>query len=268
MNVRMQKACALGGAVMALAFLFGFWVLAGFIPPPDPKNDAMLTAQIFAEHPTGIRLGMILTMFAASLMVPWVSLITVYMKRIEGGQAPLAYAQLGLGAMLSVEFLLPLMVWEAATYRPQRSPEIIQFANDVSWLIYVGLSSTGVIEALVIGLAILADRNASPVFPRWLGYFNVWVALMFTPGSVNVFFKDGPLAWNGIIAWWLVLAAFSIWLPVMTWQLWLAVNRQAAALSTAAGSARANTTPTLESLHEELIEVRRRLAELTRTPSP
>lgn len=263
MNTKVQKACAWGGAAFAVAFLIGFWVIARFIPPPSPSSDAQQIASFFAEHQTGIRLGMIVTMVAASLMAPWIAVISVQLKRIEGPFSPLAYAQLALGAALMVEFLLPLMVWEAAAFRAARSPEIVQFANDVSWLTYVGLTSTGVAEAAVIAVAILSDRRATPVFPRAVGYFNIWIALLFTPGSVNVFFKNGPLAWNGLIAWYLVLAAFSIWLPVMTWQLIVAINRQAADERATISPDPESHAVTLQSLAAELAQIRAQVAHTT-----
>jgi hypothetical protein len=37
---------------------------------------------------------------------------------------------------------------------------------------------------------------------------------MFTPGTFNVFFHNGPLAWNGIIAWYLPLVVFATWMIV------------------------------------------------------
>ncbi len=64
------------------------------------------------------------------------------------------------------------------------------------------------------GIAVLLDRREKPIFPRWLGYYNLWVALMFMPGTFNVFFHDGPLAWNGIIAWYMPLAVFASWLII------------------------------------------------------
>ena len=37
----------------------------------------------------------------------------------------------------------------------------------------------------------------------------------FAGGTFNVFFKEGPLAWPGLLAWWLPLAAFPAWVLVM-----------------------------------------------------
>ena len=37
---------------------------------------------------------------------------------------------------------------------------------------------------------------------------NFWLAIKFTPASFLVFFKTGPLAWNGLLVWWFPLLAF------------------------------------------------------------
>jgi hypothetical protein len=36
------------------------------------------------------------------------------------------------------------------------------------------------------------------------------------PASLDVFFTNGPLAWNGAIAWWVLLVAFFVWLIGLT----------------------------------------------------
>src|ERR1700722_19500436 len=100
--------------VMLLGFLF-----ACFIPAPSPHDTAAQIARIFRAHPTRIRFGLVLTMFGAALLGPFVAVITVQMKRIEGRTSPLAYVQLALGALLAFEFVVPVMVLQAAAFRPE-----------------------------------------------------------------------------------------------------------------------------------------------------
>lgn len=50
---------------------------------------------------------------------------------------------------------------------------------------------------------------------------------MLASGGFIVFFKGGPLAWNGLLAWWLVLAVCFSWIVVITVLLLRAINRQA-----------------------------------------
>lgn len=126
-------------------------------------------------------------------------------------------------------FILPVMFLEAASFRADRPAQSVQDLNDVGWLMFIGVVTTAVLELIVIGIAILQDHGANPVFPRWAGYYSIWVALLLTPGSVTVFFKHGPLAWNGLLTWWLPLAVFATWLAVMTALPLRAIHAQALA---------------------------------------
>ena len=64
-------------------------------------------------------------------------------------------------------------------------------------------------------VCVLIDKREQPIFPRWFGYFNIWAATMFTPGSFNVFFHTGPLAWNGVFAFYIPVAVFAVWCVVV-----------------------------------------------------
>src|SRR5205823_5941670 len=133
------------------------------------------------------------TMFASALLVPFSAVITTQMKRIEGERSPVSYTQLVSAGLLSLEFIMPLMVWQTAAYRPTlRSAELIQMLNDMGWLMFVGVISSAVVQFGSIGVVLLSDERQARVFPRWAGYFNVWVALLVVPAGVVPFFKHGP----------------------------------------------------------------------------
>jgi hypothetical protein len=76
------------------------------------------------------------------------------------------------------------------------------------------------------GIAILRDRGALPLFPRWLGFFNFWIALLILPALLLPFFKSRPFAYNGIVALYLPFGAFFIWMVVMTFGLMRAIRTQ------------------------------------------
>jgi hypothetical protein len=44
------------------------------------------------------------------------------------------------------------------------------------------------------------------------------------PGGVAYFFRTGPFAWNGLLAFWVAASAFFIWLLVMPWITLRAIN--------------------------------------------
>ena len=76
----------------------------------------------------------------------------------------------------------------------------------------LGLTTTVVIQNAVIGAIILRDARPRPILPRWFAYVNVWVGLMIVPAGFIVFFKTGPFAWDGLLAWWMPVAAFFCWI--------------------------------------------------------
>lgn len=226
MNYKIQKLCAWSGVVAILLMAYGFAWLAGFIPPTPPSASAEQVAKYFVDHRDSIRIGMILSMVAAGLMMPFVVVISIQMRRIEGRYAPLSYIQLGSGALLVLEFIYLIFFWQTATFRVDRSPELILLLNDMAWIPFVGLSSTLILQSAVFGFSILLDSRVNPVFPRWLGYFNLYAAVSFIPGSFNVFFMNGPMAWDGLLAFYYPIPVFVAWMFVNSWGLLKAVDHQ------------------------------------------
>jgi hypothetical protein len=167
-----------------------------------------------------------LTMFASALLVPFAAVISAQMRRIEGPRAVLAPTQLVSGGLLALEFILPLMVWQTAAYRPDIGPVLIRMLNDMGWLMFVGVISSAVVEFGCIGVVILADQRQTDVCPRWAGYFNIWVALLVAPAGVVPLFKSGPFAWNGAFAFFLPMIVFATWAGVMVVLLRRAIGQE------------------------------------------
>ena len=84
----------------------------------------------------------------------------------------------------------------------------------MAWLTFIGTTTTVLIQNAIIGVIVLQDRNPVPVFPRWYAYLNFFAVLGVFPAGLVVFFKEGPLAWNGIIVWGIGVAIFFIWICV------------------------------------------------------
>jgi hypothetical protein len=203
MNLTAQRLCVWCGPIMIAIWATAFAFLCHFIPPPSPaKSRAALVAQ-FSDHTNLIRLGLVISLFSCALLVPFCAVIAAQMRRMEGVRSVLAESQLVSGGLLCVEFLLPFAIWQTALYRLHEwNPETVQMLNDMAWLMFLGIISSACIQVASIGVAILLDKGSKPVFPRWAGYFIP-------------FFKTGPLAWNGIFAWWVPLCVYFCWFVVM-----------------------------------------------------
>jgi hypothetical protein len=205
-----QKACIWAGPVMGALFVAGF-VVAGFFPPPSPNQSAAEVAAMIDENRTAIRVGIVICLASCPLLMPFLASFTIQMKRIEGVRPVLAYTQLALGALATIEFVIPYVFMLVSTYRADQHPDVTRALYDMSWFFFLGVISTFVLQLAVFGVAVLIDRREKPIFPRWIGYLNLWLAMAFTPASFLVFFKTGPLAWNGVLVWWVPVFAFLLW---------------------------------------------------------
>jgi hypothetical protein len=239
MTERNQRLCTWSGPFFAVLFLVGFGVVSRYVPPPLPTDTAAEVAQRYRENATSIRAGMVMTLFAIMFYTPWAAAISVQLKRIEGRRSPLAYAQLGMGAALSAAFIMLLYFFIIAAFRPERSDDAIQMLNDLGWVPFTGLIYTIFVQNLIIGIAVLGDKRERPVFPRWFGYFSIWIAIAYTPACLDAFFVTGPLAWNGILSWWLSLVSFCIYIIVITTMMLRTVNPEMIAEDAAEGRSEA-----------------------------
>ncbi len=226
MNPGVQRLCVWAGVAFTVLFAIGFWPVAGFMPPPSPSLSAEQLAALFAQHGTRIRIGLQLCMVAAALFFPFTAAMSIQIKRIEGNYSPLAYTQLAAGTGSTLVFLFPVMNLQAAAYRIDRAPQTIQAISDMAWIPFVGLLCVPMVQNICLALAIFTDAGERPVFPRWAGYFNIWVGASYIPAVLLVFVHSGPEAWNGILVWYLGAAAFFSWILVMAVLLLRAIRRQ------------------------------------------
>jgi hypothetical protein len=223
-NSTNQRICAWAGPVAAIIWLIGLLFLARFIPPIPPSLGAAEVAARYASNPIGIRAGMVCVLAGGALYGAWTAVITVQLKRIEGQSSVLAYTQLALGTAFILVFVVPAVFWQAATFRPEENIEITQRLNDLAWMGFLIPVPVITIQGLAITLAIFSDKSAPPVFPRWVGWFNLWAQVIFLPGTLIPFFKRGILAWNGLLAFWIPVAVFTAWMIVLTVSLLRAIK--------------------------------------------
>lgn len=217
MNSRFTLFCTGSGLAFGALFVVAWLLIAGFFPLHLPSASANDIADIYATNVAGIRAGMMLSMLATGFYAPWIAVLYVVTKRIEGDAAPImAVTQIVSGAMGALVFCLPTIIWTAASYRVGRDPELILLLNDLAWLILTVIVSPFIFQNLAVGIAILRDKANIPLMPRWLGYINIWASVVYVPAVLIPFFKSGPFAWNGIIALWLPASTFFCTIIIMT----------------------------------------------------
>jgi len=227
-----QRFAVWCGAAFLILYLFFFVFVAGFIPPVAPSRSGAEVLAFFAEHRTRIRVGQVGGLIVSTLLFPFFTVISREIARMErartSGLPMLAMMQFGGGVLLIVYFQLCSMIWLVLSYRPDLDPAFARVLNDAGWLIFVMVFPSYVMQMLCMAVAAFRDTRERPTWPRWTGYLNIWVALAGSGGGIAVFFTSGPLAWNGLIGFYIPIAVFAAWLAAMTYVLLngLTLNRQ------------------------------------------
>ena len=215
LNAQWQRLCVWSAVVM-LTGIFTSLVTAGWLPPPSPTRTADQVAAYYVHNAAQIRVGMIIMVMVAPLALPFVALIGLHMWQMEGRRwAPLALVQVASGSLMVLVPLLSALIWLVNAYQPAgRPPSEVKLLHDMGWLIFVGTAVFAVLQNISIAIAALRTEGPTP-FPRWVGYFNLWTGLLYAPGLLVFCFSTGPMAWNGILAFWIPVAGISAWYVVM-----------------------------------------------------
>ena len=227
MNPTAQRVCAWSGPVLVVFFFVGFVAIAGFIPPPSPAASAEHIAAWYRQHTTSIRIGVLIEVICVSLFAPWGAAIAVWTRRSESSFPVLTYAQLICLGFVLVDAFFCGMVWGVASFRPdQIAAGSTRTWNDFGWFLYLFTWPPFSVWCLAIAGSIIWDRSETPAFPRWVAYYNIWIAILLIPAGGMIFFKRGPLSFDGVIAFWVPTVVFFSWICVMTWVVLKAITAE------------------------------------------
>jgi len=211
---RIQMLCAYSGLAFVALFVGGFWFVAGLVPPPSASDSAQQIARFYAANADQLRAGMLIALIATPLLVPFIVLLSSLLRRSDPRLSLLAQVQLACGALLVVEVLICVVLIGTAAFRPERSPEVTQALNDTAFTFLLWAFTAPTLEYAAIGIAVLLDGSERPLFPRWVGYFDLALALLFAAGGPTLFVKGGAFGWDGVLAFWAVLVGFTLWVLI------------------------------------------------------
>ena len=215
MELKLERIGAWCGIAMLVFFGLGVGLIGKMIMPTpvSPTLDAAQIAQFFVENKARIRLGMVVCVLGLGTALPFMAVLCIRIRRVEGRWGMLAITQLLGAATVYPIFAIPMVIWAAAAFRPDtRPPEITQALSDFGWLLLVSPAGPAVVQFGILAVACFVDRTEPRTFPRWFGWLNVWVTLGSFPSVAVLAFNEGPLSWNGVIALWIPLMVFLVWL--------------------------------------------------------
>lgn len=213
-----------------ILWIASFFLFPGFNPPMSPTMPAEQVAAFYRDpgHIPQIRSSMILFNWFGVCLVPILALIVLQIRRMAHRTPIFSYAMLGCAAGGPTLFLVADVCWLLAAFRPERSPELTQLLNDLAWITFTILVPFLIGQCIILALAIFFDDQPRPVFSRWVAYFNLAVGAALVPASFVGVSLTGPLAWDGLLSFWVKNIAVAVWIIVMGVVLGQAIYRERA----------------------------------------
>ena len=227
MTPGIQRACLWSGPIFIGVF-FGGILAAGWLPPPAANMSATEISQMYNANIDGIRTGALLIGMASFFQGVWAALMSRQLRRIEGDRPLFTYLQLAAGGVGIIVVIIPAFAFAAAAYAPERDAEITAAFHQFGFLALVGVGWPAILQCVAVGMAVLSDKRENPVFPRWFGYANLWVAFAFGPGPFILYFHTGAFAWNGFATFWIPANVFGVWFGLWFFMLRKAIEDEAA----------------------------------------
>lgn len=198
--------------VVAVALFAASGPVIGDRPPFDASGAEV--AAFFDASSTRIQLGCVLAALSAPLLVWFLATVAT----IAGADGPEVRrtAAVGLGCGLAFVALLMVDVTSLAVgaLRPEdmlAAPELA--AALVSFEFLLMATATPLAVAMLAAFATLALRHAA-VWPRWVGWLALAAALAYSLRIGTYFSADGAFAADGLVGFWVPVAAIIGWIAV------------------------------------------------------
>lgn len=209
------------GFLYVILALIGWCIMGGYWPLHTPTDTAAEIQQFYQNSNLPVlRLGLIVLMWAAVPELIFTAAVASHLSKIEGRTGPLTLSMVIGGFASAILTFYPAMWWLTAAFRPEnREQDVMLLLNDAGWLQLVGGVSLAAPMYIGHAIAVLADKSANPVFPRWTAYFSLWVLIGLFPGQLLFLFKTGPFAWNGLLAFWVPGGLFFVWFLILGYYL-------------------------------------------------
>ena len=213
--------------ILGTLFFLSYWLLLDMFPPPAADLAADQVVAFYREGGLQLRVGAMLCVVTGGFIIPLTAVLTAQMARLEEGFPVYAAMQLVGGALGTVIYMIPAMFWGIAGFTLDRAPELTLLMHEVAFLMLVAPWTFFGYQIIPIAVVALKQKPAAnTAIPRWVGYLSLWTAFITLAGPVCLLVKTGPFAWNGLLAFWMPVGVYFVWIISLSVTLYKGIKAQ------------------------------------------
>lgn len=196
----------------------GWLGIAHFWAPAHADLSAEATKEWFTEtHRTGVLVGCTLFYIAAGLLTPGSIAMGLMLSRIEGRLPLWSITTAVSGVFISLIIFFNCCAWIVAAYRKEAGADVIQAWYDWAWFAFLLGWIYLTIEMVATAVVELLDKRPTPMVPRWFSWLTLAGAVSIFFAAGPAFFKSGPFAYHGLLAFYLPVVVWGGYISITTW---------------------------------------------------
>ncbi|WP_420467718.1 hypothetical protein [Panacagrimonas sp.] len=236
-SISSQKTAVACTWIFTLLTVVGWLGIANFWMPVPADAGMEATHQWFAvEHKWGILIGCTLFYIAAGFLTPSSIQFGIMLAKIEGRWPIWSLTTAVCGIFISLIVFFNACAWMVAAYRPETGADVAQSWYDWAWFAFLLGWIYLSIEMISTALVELQDQRETPMVPRWFSWFTIAGAVAIVTAAGPAFFKTGPFAYHGLLAFYMPVLVWGVYLNGNAVFMWLELSREQAARSTRVGA--------------------------------
>jgi hypothetical protein len=233
-NIASQKLALYCNFVFVALTVIGWLGIAHFWAPAPADLGLEATKQWFTQdYRMQTIIGCTLFYIAAGFLTPGSIQFAIMLSKIEG-RYPVWSVTTGVcGIFISLIIFFNCCAWIVCAYRGETSADVIQSWYDWSWFAFLLGWIYLIIEMIATAMVELMDKREVPMIPRWFTWFTLASGVTLVTAAGPAFFKSGPFAYHGLLAFYLPVAVWGIYIAGTTFFMIKSLDRAAVPASAA-----------------------------------
>ena len=204
----------------------GWLGIAHFWMPARADLGLEATKMWFTEtHHWGVIFGCTLFYIAAGILTPGSIAMGIMLAKIEGRWPLWSLTMAVCGVFISLIVFLNACAWLVAAYRPETGADVIQSWSDWAWFAFLLGWIYLALEMFATAAVELMDDRPEPMIPRWLTWLTIAGAFTVFFAAGPAFFKSGPFAYHGLLAFYLPVVIWGGYIALTTWYMMKELRR-------------------------------------------
>lgn len=225
-DYKMWKILAWSGPV----FLFAVFVLWGIVARNMPPFPPSATPDEVKAHFVELRLPLLIALSICVTMTAFYMAFSVVvsrvMERIEGPGGLLSKLEMMGGTITCAPVMVTLAIWLTAAHEVNNlDASIMHMLYWMGWLLFDLAYFVTSLQIAACCIVFMRDKREKKLVPdavSWLGW--VTFASFFAVSAIP-FVTTGPLAFNGVISFWIAFFTWFFWIPSLSFFIIKAIGR-------------------------------------------